>query len=126
MVGMQSTTVNRLEHLGLWGSALSNESTFCASMYFGNRVYIYCPDGTFEQTSLNNSIAGSGWSWGCATADLDNDGYPDAYVANGFETRKSVRDYEIEFWLHDIYFGNTYDENLAELYFETQSRFLRG
>src|SRR5205085_9979263 len=93
---------------------------------FGNRLFLARINGGFEQTSLNDSIAHSGWSWGCAGADFDNDGFPDVYIANGFESRKSVQDYEVEFWLHDIYLGRKYDNEMLDHYFESQSRFVRG
>jgi enediyne biosynthesis protein E4 len=75
---------------------------------------------------LNDSIRHSGWSWGCSALDFDNDGYPDVYVANGHETRESVKDYDCEFWLHDIYVGTSADSRLHDTYFRGKFARTRG
>ncbi len=82
-----------------------------------NRLYLARPDGRFEQSALNDSLARSGWSWGCSAFDFDNDGFPDVYIANGHETKQSVREYEPEFWLHDLYAGSSRDNLVASAYF---------
>src|SRR5207247_10323288 len=71
----------------------------------------------FEQTSLSDSIARSGWAWGCSAFDFDNDGCMDVYIANGHETKQFVRDYEREFWLHDAYIGCSKDDAVVAAYF---------
>ena len=40
----------------------------------------------------------------------------DVLIVNGHETKQSVRDYETEFWLHDIYVGNSKDNLPAFAY----------
>src|SRR2546428_10037776 len=95
-------------------------------MTFGNRLYLAVgprstaspinPSPLFEQTPLSDSIARSGWSWGCSAFDFDNDGFPDVYIANGLESKQSVRDYESEFWLHDIFLDETIDDVAATSY----------
>jgi len=126
MVGMQSPTVNRLEHLGLRRTDITEDPQIRPRMNFGNRLWLGLPDGRLEQTALNDSIGHSGWSWGASAFDFDNDGFPDVYLANGFESRKSVREYEVEFWLHDIYLGHAYSDQVLDLYFAGQNRFVRG
>jgi hypothetical protein len=110
MIGMPSPTVNRLEHLGLWRPYSEDDHQRRSAMTFGNRLFLAREGGGFEQTSLNASIARSGWSWGCSAFDFDNDGFPDVYIANGLQSRKSVRDYDPEFWLHDIFIDDTIDD----------------
>jgi hypothetical protein len=61
-----------------------------------------------------------------AAADYDNDGFADLYVANGHETRESVRDYEREFWMHDIYVGTSRDSLLVNAYFIGKGSRTRG
>ena len=127
MIGMNSPTADRLEHLGLNrpgpDSAThelggpTNNATMRSRMTYGNRLYLAGPTNGFEQTSLNDSIAHTGWSWGCSAFDFDNDGFPDVYIANGHETKQSVRDYEAEFWLHDIYVAGSRDDVVATAYF---------
>src|SRR5207247_1734520 len=78
----------------------------------------------FEQTG--DSIARSGWSWGCSAFDFDNDGFPDVYIANGMQSKQSVRDYEPEFWLHDIYVDDSVDDFTATAYFMGKFSRTRG
>ena len=123
MIGMESPTVDRLEHLGLWRPDVSEDRTARARLTFGNRLFLARPGGGFEQTRLNDSIAHSGWSWGCSALDLDNDGFPDVYIANGHETRATVKEYEPEYWLHDIYVAGSTNDRTKDLYF--QAKFMR-
>ncbi|PYI85931.1 MAG: hypothetical protein DME26_09860, partial [Verrucomicrobia bacterium] len=97
MIGMTSPTADRLEHLGLWRTDSDEDHTMRLRMTFGNRLYLARPAGGFHQTSLGDSMARSGWSWGCSAFDFDNDGFPDIYIANGMESRESVQDYEGEY-----------------------------
>jgi hypothetical protein len=146
MIGMPSPTVDRLEHLGLRRFYSTEDHLRRPAMTFGNRLYLarptpltrpsdtLSPNGgegkvegalgqkgtpsnlTFEQAPLNHSIARSGWSWGCSAFDFDNDGFPDVYIANGLESKQSVRDYESEFWLHDIFVDEKIDDVTATGY----------
>ena len=118
MIGMDSPAVDRLEHLGLRRDDGSDRK-FRARLASGNRLWLAQPDGSFQQ-SADQSITHSGWSWGCSAFDFDNDGWPDVYIANGHETRSTVRDYEPEFWLHDIYVAGSTNNRAAELYFESK------
>jgi hypothetical protein len=126
MIGMPSPTVDRLEHLGLWRPYSTEDRFRRAAMAFGNRLYVARPNGGFEQTPLSDSIARSGWSWGCSAFDFDNDGFPDVYIANGLQSKQSVRDYEPEFWLHDIFVGETVDDLAATRYFTEKFNRTRG
>jgi hypothetical protein len=126
MIGMGSPTVDRLEHLGLWRADTTEDRTIRSRMTFGNRLFQARPDGRFEQSGMNGSIAQTGWSWGCCAFDLDNDGFPDLYIANGHESRPSVRDYEPEYWLHDIYVGNSKNDPVANTYFQAKFSRTRG
>lgn len=117
LIGMPSPAVNRLEHLGLHRPYSQEDAVMRPAMAFGNRLLLAKPGGGFEQTQLSHSIARSGWSWGCSAFDFDNDGYPDVYIANGLETKQSVRDYEADFWLHDIFVDDSVDDVSASKYF---------
>lgn len=117
MIGMPSPTADRLQHLDLWRPYSAEDRLRRPAMTFGNRLYLAQPDGSFQQTALSESIAHSGWSWGCSAFDFDNDGFPDVYIANGLESKQSVRDYESEFWLHEIYVEESVDDFVASQYF---------
>jgi len=126
VIGMNSPTADRLGHLGLWCPATIEDRGMRSAMTFGNRLFLGRASGGFEQTALNDSIARSGWSWGCSVFDFDNDGFPDVYIANGHETKESVRDYETEFWLHDIPLGSSRDDLTTAAYFQAKFSRTRG
>jgi hypothetical protein len=126
MIGMDSPTVDRLEHLNLWRPGATEDRTIRSRLACGNRLMQGRPEGGFVATALNDSIAHSGWSWGCSAFDFDNDGFPDVYIANGHESRATVRDYEPEFWLHDIYVGGSTNDRTSELYFQSKFTRTRG
>lgn len=124
--GMTSGTADRLEHLRLWRPGAVEDRAMRRRMTVGNRLLLSKAAGGFEQTPLGDSIARSGWSWGCTAFDFDNDAFPDAYIANGMETKESVRDYEGEFWLHDAYVANSLEDPAALLYLKGKVARLRG
>ena len=126
MIGMPSATVDRLDHLGSWRPDDATPRPLRSAMTFGNRLYLARTNGGFDETRLGRTIARSGWSWGCSAPDLDNDGYPDVYVANGLESRRTVRDYEAEYWLHDQHVGTAGDDPAAYLYFKAKIARTRG
>ena len=126
MIGMPSPTVNRLEHLGLRRPYSEDDRLRRSAMVFGNRLLLARTNGGFEQTAMSDSIARSGWSWGCSAFDLDNDGFPDVYIANGLQSKQSVLDYESEFWLHDIFIDDSVDDLTASAYFLQKFERTRG
>lgn len=126
MIGMPSATVDRLEHLGLRRAYSADDPRNRPAMSHGNRLYLAQPEGRLEQTTLSESLARSGWSWGCGVADFDNDGFPDVYIANGLESKQSVQEYEPEFWLHDIFVDESTDDVTATRYFMEKFSRTRG
>jgi hypothetical protein len=126
MIGMNSPAADRLEHLGLTRPGSTEDRTMRSRMTFGNRLYLARAEGGYEPAPFNDSIARSGWSWGCGAFDFDNDGYADVYIANGHESGKSVRDYDPQFWMHDIYVGDSRESVVKYAYFGKQIGNTRG
>lgn len=121
LIGMQSPTVDRLAHLGLRRGEGAGDLERWRQATHGNRLWRGRSDGSgFEPWPLNPSATRTGWSWGCTAADFDNDGWPDLAVANGMESRLTVRDYEPEFWLHDVFVGTSANQEAAHLYFQSK------
>jgi hypothetical protein len=85
----------------------------------GNRLFYAQTDG-FRQLPESPSLARAGWAWSAAILDLDANRYPDVFIANGHETRASVRDYEPEFWNHDIYVGTSIPNPVTDAYFSSK------
>jgi enediyne biosynthesis protein E4 len=126
VMGMHCPTAQRLDHLGLLRPGHDNADAARPAMTFGNRLFLGHSKTGFHQSPFNDSIARSGWSWGSTAFDFDNDSWPDVYVTTGHETRQSVRDYEPEFWLHDIYLANSDDDLIKAAYFGAKFARTRG
>jgi hypothetical protein len=56
---------------------------FVANQNQRNFLYHNNNDGTFSRVDSGKIVTDVGYSWGCAWADYDNDGYLDLFVANG-------------------------------------------
>ncbi len=119
MVGMDSPWAARLDALTLGLPEFPEHTRQRAAMTAGNRVFLNSPAGLrWETTPETRSLAHAGWAWGVAELDVENDGRPDYFFATGHETRASQRDYERQFWLHDIYAAGSTNDPAAELYFQ--------
>lgn len=127
MIGMNSPTVDRLEHLGLWRPHPRVTREGRRALTRGNRLWLSRGgEPGFQTSPLGDGLAASGWSWGCTAADVDNDGWPDVAIVNGMESRVSVRDIEPEFWLHDIYVADSNDNPVSHLYFRSKIERTQG
>lgn len=116
MIGMPSPTVDRLNHLGLSRPGPAEDPAMRARMACGNRLFLARPEGGFVRVADRDAITRSGWSWGAAAADFDLDGWSDVYIANGHQSTRSVREYEPEFWLHDLYVDDAIEAHVAGAY----------
>ncbi|MCA9149888.1 MAG: VCBS repeat-containing protein, partial [Planctomycetales bacterium] len=58
----------------------------------GNSLFENQGDGTFRDVSLDAHVTLGRWAWGSLFADLNNDGWDDLYVANGFFTTPDTGD----------------------------------
>ncbi len=120
MIGMNSWTASRLEHLGLGHPDYPDYNRMRAPMTFGNRLYLWDENGDgFKQPPFQRPLNHTGWSWGTDAFDFDNSGTLDIYIANGHKTKASVREYEPHFWLHDIYVGTSKPSLVNDLYFRS-------
>lgn len=119
-IGMNSYSAQRLGHLGLTSSNLEMQNTLSQ----GNRVFLQKEDGTFDHHTPD-AVAQTGWSWGVAAADFDNDGDQDLYIANGHITGAKTKDYEEQFWRYDILFGTSEANPQLQAYFDQKQRSLR-
>jgi hypothetical protein len=58
----------------------------------GNSLFRNRGDGTFEDVSVAKGVTMGRWSWGSLFADINNDGWDDLLVANGFITGRQPDD----------------------------------
>jgi hypothetical protein len=117
-IGMSSTTASRLHAMGARREDLEELTDMRIPMTFGNRLYFGQGDGEFIQPDMSKYVARTGWAWGVATADFDNDGDLDFYVANGHDSNTTARDYCTSYWTDDIYRGGSSEDSLMSDYFE--------
>jgi hypothetical protein len=123
---MHCPTALRLDALGLSRPERPDYAAMRGRMVRGNRLWRGLGQGRFDDSPALPFIAQSGWSWGSAAADFDNDGFPDVYITNGHETRQQTRDYDAEFWLHDIYAGDSKENPVVLAYFTSKLGRTRG
>lgn len=105
VTGMSSTTARRLEHMQLGREEFPEHQKMRMPMGYGNRLYLRQADGNFRQPAWRDTVARSGWSWGCSAFDLGNDGLIDLFIANGHISGPTTKDYCTRFWTQDIYTG---------------------
>jgi hypothetical protein len=121
LLGMDSPVAERLNALGLDrplpGRGLAGFARR-AAMVHGNRLLAFEGAGfRGVNDALAESLRHTGWTWGCAWSDFNNDGELDLAVANGHETLASVRDYERQFWRHDLFVAGSTNAPVADLFF---------
>ena len=64
----------------------------------GNTLLLGDGHGHFHDVAEEAGVLRGGWGWGGMFFDLQNDGWPDIYVPNGYETNKSATDLASFFW----------------------------
>lgn len=63
---------------------------------------------TFEDVTERAGVARAGWCWSAVSGDLDNDGRPDLYAANGMWDDGRNGDRELEFWWETLAYWDDY------------------
>jgi len=58
----------------------------------GNSLFENAGDGTFRDVSESTGVTMGRWSWASVFADINNDGWEDLLVSNGYLTRTKDRD----------------------------------
>ena len=58
----------------------------------GNTLFENAGNGTFKDVSIDAGVTMGRWAWGSNFADINNDGWEDLYVTNGFFTTADAGD----------------------------------
>jgi len=125
MIGMNSWTAERLLSMKLAPPTHRHYTERLGDLTFGNRLYF--GDGEkITQRPMGDHVANTGWSWGATSFDADNDGDTDLFIANGHKSRDSVKDYERQFWCHDIYHASSESNPAMEIYIQGTASRLYG
>lgn len=118
VTGMSSTTASRLDAMDANHEEYPDRNRMRIPMTYGNRLYLNGNSGILNQAENSQEVARTGWAWGTATLDFDNDGDLDVYVANGHFSGESAKDYCSNFWTDDIYRGSSNDNPILDEYFK--------
>ncbi|EDY83465.1 FG-GAP repeat domain protein [Verrucomicrobiia bacterium DG1235] len=116
-VGMSSTTARRLEQMGLGRDEFPEHQKMRMRIAKGNRLYYGDPKGHLAQRETSENVARSGWSWGSSSKDFNNDSYPDIFIANGYLSKSTARDYCTNFWTHDIYSESAFSSEQLDSFY---------
>jgi hypothetical protein len=87
---------------------LSIARDWLKKMTRGNTLLVNRGDGTFQDVTAAAGVGKAGWCWTGVAGDLDNDGRPDLYDANGMWDDGRDRDRELEFWWETLVFWDEY------------------
>ena len=119
VLGMSSTTANRLEQMNLNRPGYDKRNSARVKMGYGNRLYTKTKNGNYEEYPFEsiNEIVKTGWSWGVTSMDMDNDMDPDLYITNGNMSKKTAKDYCSVYWRHDVYTGNSQSNKVLKDFF---------
>lgn len=122
VIGMISYAAQRMDHLGEGPEDRPLHNKMRPVSTYGSRMY-FSRDGKFVHTEMSDQVARTGWSWGAVSADFDNDMDVDVIVNNGQLSREKVKDYETQFWRHDIYVADNQPNPVLDVFFNmTQTR----
>ncbi len=115
-IGMGSPTAERLQRMRLSHAAWPEDQRFRREMTYGNRLFLGGPSG-FQPPPWAGTVASGGWAWAVTALDVDNNGTLDFHLCQGHETRASTRDYERQFWIHDIHVAQSTNNPVTDVYF---------
>ncbi len=87
--GMWSSAGNRITFQESFKSGSARAKQRLQKFARGNALYLNQGDGTFSDVSKEAGVEMGRWAWGSKFADLNQDGWEDLFVANGFLTGDS-------------------------------------
>ena len=90
---MFSSAGNRITHQQQFKTGLDAETKKHFQRHArGNSLFENAGDGKFHDRSVELGITLGRWAWGSLFADINNDGWEDLYVTNGFITADTQND----------------------------------
>ena len=125
MIGMNSVPAIRMEAAGVFHPGFPKMREGRRELSHGNRVWLNRGSDGWKVPAWERQVAETGWSWGGAWLDSNNDGLGEFYIVNGFVSNESAFDFEqAERWSCEVYQGGL-DRNPARSdYIDHRSRLI--
>ena len=93
IANMFSAAGNRITFQRKFQPGMSNPTkTLLQRAARGNSLFANSGDGTFVDVTVDAAVTMGRWAWGSLFVDLNNDGWDDLVVANGFLTSEDSGD----------------------------------
>ncbi len=90
---MFSSAGNRITHQERFKTNLDDTTKgFFRRHARGNSLFENMGGGRFKDVSIDKGVTLGRWAWGSLFVDINNDGWEDLYVANGFVTADDTND----------------------------------
>jgi len=90
---MFSAAGNRISYQHQFSEGIQEQAVgYVRRMARGNTLFRNRTNGSFEDVSVANGVTMGRWAWASRFADLNNDGWLDLVVANGYVTNDDKDD----------------------------------
>lgn len=122
MIGMNSAPATRMEAASVHHPGFPQVREGRREMTHGNRVWLNRGGGRWEVAPWERQVAETGWAWGAAWLDSNNDGLGEFYVVNGFISNESAFDYQAEHWSTEVYQGGGEPDAARAEYWQRRSQ----
>ena len=100
---MFSPPGGRVTHQPRFAAAQPGAATDVQRMARGNTLLRNAGDGTFRDVSVAAGAHMGGWAWASKFADVNNDGWQDLLVTNGYFTMRDPVDIASFFWRQVVF-----------------------
>jgi hypothetical protein len=81
---LPNSHARRIINTGVNGDLSIYNPEYDSNQVMRNVFLLNRGDGTFADVAFLAGLEATDWSWACLFADFDNDGFKDAFVANGY------------------------------------------
>lgn len=117
VAGRWSNAVHRMDRMRLERSDFPDFREQATKLASGNRLFLSGP--TLHDFLLEPEARRTGWTTGALAFDFDNDNDDDIYLTNGHLTGQSFREFDSQYWRHDVFLDENLEADVIERFFES-------